>query len=65
MISACDIDGLEMKSMLNSSHFIGKVNVMICMLFIWSGYECLIVLCAVAYVFCGGSLTEPVKFVFR
>jgi len=37
---------------------------MVCKVFIWLRYECLIVLCAVAYVFDGGSLTEPVKFEF-
>jgi hypothetical protein len=37
---------------------------MMCKVFIWLRYECLIVICAVAYVFDGGSLTEPVKFEF-
>ena len=42
------------------------VNVMTCKVFIWVLYDgCLVVICAVAYVFGGGSLTEPVKVDFR
>jgi hypothetical protein len=37
------------------------VNVMMCKVFIWVLYGCLVVICAVAYVFGGGSLTEPVE----
>ncbi len=37
------------------------VNVMMCKVFIWVLYGCLVVICAVAYVFGGGSLTEPMK----
>jgi hypothetical protein len=45
----------------NSSYQNVKVNVMMCRVFIWLRYECLIVICAVAYVYYGGSLTEPVE----
>ena len=37
------------------------VNVMVCKVFIWVFYECLSFICAVAYIFGGGSLTEPVE----
>ncbi len=40
------------------------VIIMMCKVFIGVLYGCLIVICAVAYVFDGGSLTEPVKFGF-
>ena len=32
---------------------------MMCEVFIWVRCRCLLVICAVAYVFSGGSLTEP------
>ncbi len=37
------------------------VNVMVCKVFIRVLYGCLVVICAVAYVFGGDSLTEPMK----
>ena len=37
------------------------VNVMMCKVLIWVLCGCLVVKCAVAYVFGGGSLTEPMK----
>ena len=41
------------------------VNIRMCKVFIWVFCGCFIVICAVAYVFGGGSLTEPVKVDFR
>jgi hypothetical protein len=37
---------------------------MMCKVFIWVLYGCLVVICAVAYVFGGGSLTEPGEVCF-